>query len=94
MDEGRAVLNYKFVCNKPQSEFLNDEVEYCRSRELLEHSMMKSSTPYLNVDPSPLYVRHVTGVPRPSPLFAVLPLLCIMLNANQRTKNWEQCYDT
>ena len=32
-------------------------------------------------------VIHVIGVPRPSPFFAALPLPCIILNTNQRTKN-------
>ena len=31
-----AVPNYKFVCNKPESEFLTGEVEYCRSHECLD----------------------------------------------------------
>ena len=34
-----------------------------------------------------LGVIHVIGVPRPSPFFAALPLSCITLNTNQRTKN-------
>ena len=41
--------SYKLVCNKPWSEFLTSEIEYCQSREclaswlLLECSMRKSS---------------------------------------------------
>ena len=30
-------------------------------------------------------VIHMIGVPRASPFFSALPLLCIVLNANQRT---------
>ena len=32
-------------------------------------------------------ISHVIGVPRPSPFFAALPLPCIILNVNRRTKN-------
>ena len=58
--------------------------------------MMKSRTllRYLIVGLSPFTstsfpqdVIYVISVPRPSPFFAVLPLLCIILNANQGTKN-------
>ena len=55
--------------------------------------MMKSSTLFKCGPLPPTYashppdVIHVTGVPRPSPFFATLLLLCIALNANQRTKN-------
>ena len=47
---GGAVPDYKYVHNKPESEFLTGQVEYSRSCERLgsclamEHSMMKSST--------------------------------------------------
>ena len=71
---------------------------YCQFYEclgawlLLELLMMKLVC-YLNVDPSPPTstsrppdIIHVIGVPRPSPFFHVLPLLCIILNANRRTK--------
>ena len=40
-------------------------------------------------------VIHVIGVPRPFPFFAALPLPCIILNANRRTKTgeaWERGY--
>ena len=30
---------------------------------------------------------HVIGVLRPSPFFTALPLPCIIMNVNQRTKN-------
>ena len=59
---------------------------------VLEHSMMKSSTLYLNVDPSPPTstsrppdVFHVISNPRLSPYFAALSLPCII--PNQRTTN-------
>ena len=81
-------------------------VEYCRSRESLgswpslERLMMKSSTLF-ECGPLPMStscppdVIHVIGVPRPSPFFATLPLPCILLNANWRTKTgeaWEWGY--
>ena len=58
---------------------------------------------YLNVDPSPPMstlrppgIIHVISVPRSSPFFATLLLLCIILNANRRTKMggeaWEWGY--
>ena len=37
--------------------------------------------------PTPFFVLHTIAVSRPSPFFAALLLLCIILNANQRTKN-------
>lgn len=44
----------------------------------------------------PPNVIHVTSVFRPSPFFAVLPLQCTILNANERTKEtgeaWKQGY--
>ena len=69
-----------------ESEFLTGEVKYCRSRERLgsglslECSMMKSSTLFecgpLPPTPTsrPPDVIHVTGVPRPSPFFALFRL--------------------
>ena len=60
VDVGRAVPDYKYGRNKPESEFLTGQAEYSRSCERLEsclaieRSMMKSSTLFLNADPSPL----------------------------------------
>ena len=45
---------------------------------------------YFNVDPSTLRSPdgiHLIGAPKPSPFFAVLPLLCIMLN-KPKNKKW------
>ena len=49
-DRGGTVPDYKYVCNKPESEFFTVQAEYSRSCERLgsclamEHSKMKSST--------------------------------------------------
>ena len=84
VDVGGAVPDYKYGCNKPESEFLTGQAEYSRSCErlgsclVIERSMMKSSTLFLNADPSlptstsrPPDVIHVIGVPRPSPFFTL-----------------------
>ena len=64
--------------------------------------MMKSSTLFeCGPLPPPMStscppdVIHMIGVPRPSLFFTALPLLCIILNANSRTKTgeaWERGY--
>ena len=55
---------------------------------------MMKSVRYLNVEPSspmstshPPDISHMMSIPRPSLFFAALPLPCIILNANRRTKN-------
>ena len=102
MGGGGAVPNYKYKCNKPESEFLTGQVEYLWSCERLgsclavEHSMMKSSTLFhvFECGPLPPYV-HLASTRRHSrdrcsqafPAFRALPLPCIILNANRRTNN-------
>ena len=62
---GDVVPDYKYMRNKPKSEFLTGKAEYSPSCEYLgswlatEHLMRKSSTLFLNVDPSPLRPPHV-----------------------------------
>ena len=89
---GGAVPNYKYTCNKPESEFLTCQAEYQRSCKHLGSclltgcSMMKSSMSF-KCGTLPQYqpdVIHVISVPRPSPFFAALPLLYIILKASQR----------
>ena len=58
----------------------------------LENSLSSLVCTYLNIVPSPPIYIHlmsskVTNEPRPSLFFATLPLPCIMLNTNRRTKN-------
>ena len=55
--------------------------------------MMKSSALFEH-GPLPTFstsrppdVIYVIGVPRPSPVFRALPISCIILNKNRRTKN-------
>ena len=86
-------------CAINDSEILTSEVEYCRSCEpqeswvSLECSMMKSSTLFER-GPLPPYF-HIVSTRRHSrdrcsqafPVFRTLPLPCIILNANRRTKN-------
>ena len=88
---GGVVSDYKYVRNKPKSEFLVGQAEYLPSCECLgsclatECLMRKSSmcSLFLNVDASPptstlcpSNIIHMISVPRPSLLFTALPLLC------------------
>ena len=87
---GGAVPDYKYMCNKPKSEFLTGLVEeYSPSCERLgsclatECLMRKSSMLFLNVDPSPSTstlcpsdIIHMISVPRPS-LFSPLLHFCV-----------------
>ena len=88
-----AVPKYKFVFNKPDSEFLAGEVEHSHYRGclgsclVLENSMMKSSI-WMSTLHSPNII-HVVSVPRPSPFFTALLHPSIVLNANQNHKNRE-----
>ena len=102
VDVGGVVPDYKYGHNKPESEFLTGQAEYSWSYERLgsclavERSMMKSSTLFhvFECGPLPPYVQ-LTSTWRHSrdrcsqafPVFRTLPLLCIILNANWRTKN-------
>ena len=90
-----------------KASFFTSQAEFSRWCEHLgfclvtERSMMKSSMlfkhgplpPKSNLHPPDII--HVISVPSPSPFFTVLPLPCIILNANQRTKvgeAWEWGY--
>ena len=54
---------------------------------MMKYSMLFERGPLPPMSTSHLPdVIHVIGVSRPSPFFAALPLLCIILNANRRTK--------
>ena len=94
------------MCNKPESKFFTSQAEFSRWCKhlgfcLVTECLMKSSMlfkhgplpPKSNLHPPDII--HVISVPSPSPFFTVLPLPCIILNANQRTKvgeAWEWGY--
>ena len=94
--------DYKYGRNKTESEFLTGQAEYSWSYERLgsclavERSMMKSSMLFhvFECGPLPPYV-HLASTWHHShdrcsqafPVFRALPLPCIILNANRRTKN-------
>ena len=70
------------------------KVQNCGRALKVERSNRRSSVFFLQLGPSPLHPPcvhltsiHVISIPRPSPLFAALPLSCIIPNANQSTKN-------
>ena len=90
--------DYKYMCNKLESEFLTCQAEYSESCERLgsclatEYSMMKFSTLFecgpLPPPPPPCPPRvHLKSFP----IFTALSLSFIILKANLRTKTGEPC---
>ena len=51
----------------------------------ITHEFVVGHTPpYVTLSPTDII--HVIGVPRPSLFFCALPLSCVILNTNRRTK--------
>ena len=88
--EWGVVSNFKFVSNKPQSEFLTSRVEYCN---VMNVWVLLSSG--LNVHTHAHMITSTTGSPDVIHVICVLAQ-CVVLNTKWRTRNrggFEQGYE-